>query len=130
MHSKRETTKKYNDLISIMQNLWKYGWLEGGSFSQKIVNCKFSIVKFLYHIAKTLTYNVIWFIICGNYFQREAFAQRNLKEAIRQKLDKVSSYIPEVNERITKADIKAETIQRTIMTDKDSVFLGDFQKAV
>lgn len=69
-------------------------------------------------------------MICAKFFQRAAFAHKNPKEFCIQRIDKVKTFIPDIPERITKSDIKNEIIQKSSLTENESIFINNLRKAI
>ena len=68
-------------------------------------------------------------MFCANYFPRSTFANKNPKEFIHHRLEKLKAYVPEIPERIAKSDINIESILKCSFTEYESIFLDSFRGA-
>ena len=132
LQAKKQQAKDYNELMGLVQHLHKFDWLDGSHFSQKLTGCKGYVEGFVVILfqAKFFTAPVIWFMICGNYFPRNLFANKNPKEAIHQRLEKLKSFMPDVPERITKNDLKNEIINKNNTNEHETIFLDNFHNDI
>ncbi len=69
-------------------------------------------------------------MICGNYFPRNLFANKNPKEAIHQRLEKLKAFMPDIPERITKNDLKNEIINKNNTNEHETIFLDNFHNDI
>lgn len=66
---------------------------------------------------------------CTNYFPRNAFAHKNNKEFIHQRMHKLKNFLPDITQRLTKVDLQSEVIQKQTLNEFESLLLNSVSKA-
>jgi bromodomain and PHD finger-containing protein 1 len=108
--SKKNTYKTYADLISTLQHLSKFDWLESTSPNSKFLPGRF------------LTPIVVWFMLNSSYFPRAPFIKYTPADYIEQRKDKLRTVPLVVPQRINKSLLKTEAINKPTEDNESQKF--------
>jgi len=117
-YTRKATHNKYTELVSFLDSLSKFNWYKNYVSGQKI------------SAAKYLNPNVYWFIINAEYFPRNTFAHKNNKESVHNRLYRIKGFTPDITQRLTRMDLKADFIHTKPIEASEQTLLTSFSKAI